>query len=307
MGPRPGSDVNARRDTGCPSPNAWCPNTLHARHGPRLPTPIPRSYTFTAFRPIGGQPTPRRGRPPLCSGAGGRGWFSGEVDHTGWGGRHLAVPRAQVADSDSDDLRRPVWTQGRIVPQELVRHLLLTEASVHQTTHILALVQRHRVTPGVPEAGRSDICPERARTAVRNRLRSRPLKASRWRIGVRVRDGRQSGDRQDSGAKYPDNSRRANDVGTTPKGRPDDASTNCHIRSPLARNDVVNFRPVILRPAQKGRRSLTQSLAFRTVRRRKPFYITLWMDGRPPRGRGVHPHVAHSLLKMTNRLTWIER
>jgi hypothetical protein len=176
------------------------------------------------------------------------------------------VPRAQVADSDSDHLRRPAWTQGRIVPQKLVRHLLLTEASVHQTTHIQALIQGHPVTPGVREAGRSDICLERTLSAVRNRLLSRPLETSRWRIGVRVGDSRQSDDRQDSGANHPNPSRRAGDVGTTPNGRPDDASTHCHICDPLARNDVVNFRPVILRPAEKVRRNLAQSLAFRKVR-----------------------------------------
>jgi hypothetical protein len=119
------------------------------------------------------------------------------------------VPRAQVADGEPDDLRRPVWTQRRIVPQELVRHLLWTEASVHQATHIQALIRRHRVTPGVPEAGRTDICHERTHTAARSRLRSRPLEASRWRIGVRARDGNQSCDRQDGGTNSRKPSRRA--------------------------------------------------------------------------------------------------
>jgi hypothetical protein len=174
-------------------------------------------------------------------------------------GSFSAVPRAQVVDGDPDDLRRPVWTQRRIVPQELVRHLLWTEASVHQATHIQALIHRHRVTPGVPVAGRSDIYLERTHTAVRSRLRSRPLEASRWRIGVRVRDGSQSCDRQDGGTNYRNLSRRADSVETTSPGQPDDASTHCHIHGPLARNDVVNFRPVILRPAENSRRSPVKS------------------------------------------------
>src|SRR5271166_6924185 len=58
----------------------------------------------------------------------------------------LPVPRAQVADSDSDDLRRPVSTQRRVRRRELVHHVLSTEAGVHQATDIQALVQRHLVT-----------------------------------------------------------------------------------------------------------------------------------------------------------------
>jgi hypothetical protein len=150
----------------------------------------------------------------------------------GLAGSFSAVPRAQVVDGDPDDLRRPVWTKRRIVPQELVRHLLWTEASVHQATHIPALIHRHRVTPGVPVAARCDICLERTHTAVRSRLRSRPLEASRWRIGVRVRDGKQSCDRQDGGTNYRNLSRRANSVETTSLGRPDDASTHCHSMAP---------------------------------------------------------------------------
>jgi hypothetical protein len=34
----------------------------------------------------------------------------------------LAVPRAQVADSDPDDLRRPAWTQRRVQRRELAHH-----------------------------------------------------------------------------------------------------------------------------------------------------------------------------------------
>ena len=175
-------------------------------------------------------------------------------------GSFSAVPRAQVVDGDRDDLRRPVRTQRRIVPQELVRHLLWTEALVHQGSHIQALIRRHRVTAGVPEAGRSDICHERTHTAARSRLRSRPLEASRWRIGVRVRDGNQSCDRQDGGTNCPNLSRRADSVETTSPGRPDGTSTHCHIHGPLARNDVVNFRPVILRPAENSRRRPVKSL-----------------------------------------------
>jgi hypothetical protein len=60
-----------------------------------------------------------------------------------WGGGDLAVPRAQVADSHSHDLRCPAWTQRRVPRRELPHHVWSTEASVHQATHIEALVQRH--------------------------------------------------------------------------------------------------------------------------------------------------------------------
>jgi hypothetical protein len=43
---------------------------------------------------------------------------------------YSAMPRAQVADSDSDDLRRTVWTQRRVQCRELVHHVLLTQARV---------------------------------------------------------------------------------------------------------------------------------------------------------------------------------
>jgi hypothetical protein len=46
------------------------------------------------------------------------------------------VPRAQVADSDSDDLRRPVWTQRRVRRRELVHHVLSTKAGVHQAWQV---------------------------------------------------------------------------------------------------------------------------------------------------------------------------
>ena len=80
------------------------------------------------------------------------------------GAEQLAVPRAQVAGSDSDDPRRPAWTQRRVQRRELVHHLLSTEASVHQATDIQALVKRHPVTAAVPEARRTDICQERTLT-----------------------------------------------------------------------------------------------------------------------------------------------
>ena len=65
------------------------------------------------------------------------------------------MPGAQVADGDSDDLRRPVWTQPRVVRGELAHHVLSAKASVHQATHIQALVQCHLFTAAVSEAGRS--------------------------------------------------------------------------------------------------------------------------------------------------------
>jgi hypothetical protein len=121
------------------------------------------------------------------------------------GAVHLAVPRAQVTDSDSDDLGRPVWTQRRVHRRELLHHVLSTEASVHQATDIQALVQRHLVTAAVPEASRTDICQERTPTAPRPRCR--PLGASRYRSGVRNRFGTQGDGRQDGQANYPHPSR----------------------------------------------------------------------------------------------------
>ena len=177
------------------------------------------------------------------------------------------MPRAQVADGEPDDLCCPVWTQPRIVPQELALHIRSTEASVHQGTDIQTLIHGHCVAPGVPEAARGDICLVRTHSAPRDGLRSRPWEASLWRNGVRVRDGSQSCDRQDSGTNYRNPSRRPDSVGTTSPDRPDDASTHCHIHKPLARNDVVDFRPVILRPAQHSRCNPVVSLIFRNIRR----------------------------------------
>jgi hypothetical protein len=106
----------------------------------------------------------------------------------------LAVPHAQVADSDSDDLRRSVWTQRRVQRRELAHHLLSTEARVHQATHIPALVQRLLATVAVPEVSRTDICQERTLTRYR-------------RGGVRNRVGTQGDGRQDGQANYPHPSR----------------------------------------------------------------------------------------------------
>jgi hypothetical protein len=115
----------------------------------------------------------------------------------------LAVPGAKVADGDSDDLRRPVWTQRRVVRRELAHHVLSAEAGVHQTTHIQALVQCHLATAVVSEAGRTDICQERTPTAPRTRARCPALGASRCRSGAASRVGPQSHGRQDGDANHP--------------------------------------------------------------------------------------------------------
>jgi len=104
------------------------------------------------------------------------------------------VPRAQVADSDSDDLRRPVWTQARVQRRELADHFLSTEARVHQAAHIPALVQRLQATVAVPDASGTDICQERTLTPYRSG-------------GVRNWGCTQSDGRQDGQANYPRPSR----------------------------------------------------------------------------------------------------
>jgi IS5 family transposase len=100
------------------------------------------------------------------------------------------VPRAQVADSDCDDLGRPVWTQRRVQRRELAHHLVSTEARIHQATHIQALVQSLQATVAVPEASRTDICQERTLTRY-------------WSGGVRNRGCTQGDGRRDGQANYP--------------------------------------------------------------------------------------------------------
>jgi hypothetical protein len=117
----------------------------------------------------------------------------------------LAVPRAQVADSDSDDLRRPVWTQRRVFGRELTHHARSTKASVHQATNIQALVHLIHTAVGISEAGRIDISQERTPSAPDTR--PRPLGACRCRVGLRIRVGTQSHGRQDGHANYPNPSR----------------------------------------------------------------------------------------------------
>jgi len=124
-------------------------------------------------------------------------------------GSPLAVPGTQVADGDSDDLRRPVWTQPRVRSGELAHHVLSAKASVHQATDIQALVQRHLATTAVSEADRTDICQERTPAAPRTRARCRPLGTSRCRCGAGSSVGPQSHGRQDGDANYPRPSRSA--------------------------------------------------------------------------------------------------
>jgi hypothetical protein len=115
----------------------------------------------------------------------------------------LAVPGTQVADSDPDDLRRPAWTQRRVVGGELAHHVLSTEASIHEATDIYALVQRHLAATAVPQTDRADVCQERAPTAPRARARRGPLRAYRCRSRDRLRGGPQRQGCQNCQADYP--------------------------------------------------------------------------------------------------------